>query len=74
NTYDSQVRGTPRQGKAVLAGRAGGENKKGVTRKSVQDAVLEAITEESDPLEDQALPRKEREHAEDYFNRLRDGN
>jgi hypothetical protein len=71
--YDSQVRGQLKNGKAVLAGKAGGDNKKGVTRKSVQDAVLRAITEESDPMEDQVLPRKEREHAEQYFNRLREG-
>ncbi len=73
NSYDSQVRGQPRNGRAVLAGRAGGENKKGVTRQSVQDAVLQATTDESDPLEDQAYPKKVREHAEEYFNLLRDG-
>ena len=71
--YDSQVRGKPKQGRTVIAGKAGGENKKGVTRQSVQDAVLDAITDESDPLEDQVLPRNEREHAEEYFNKLREG-
>lgn len=73
NFYDSQVRTQPKQGKAVMSGPAGGENRKGVTRQSVQDAVLEAITEESDPLENQALPRSERQHAEQYFNKLREG-
>lgn len=74
NSYDSQVRGNPKNGRAVIAGQAGGENKKGVTRESVQQAVLDAITEEGDPVEDQVLPRKEREHAQQYFDRLREGN
>jgi cation transport regulator ChaC len=73
-SYDSQVRGQPKQGRAVLAGQAGGENKKGVTRESVRDAVLQVIAEEGDPIEDQALPRNEREHAQQYFDRLREGN
>ncbi len=73
NSYDSQVRGQPKQGRAVMAGPAGGENKKGITRESVSDRVLEAISEESDPLENQALPRNEREHTQQYFDRLREG-
>lgn len=73
-SYDSQVRGTPKKGRAVIAGQAGGENKKGITRESVQQAVLDAVTEESDPVEDQVLPRNEREHAQQYFDRLREGN
>ena len=74
NSYDSQVRGTPKNGRAVIAGKAGGENKKGITRESVQQAILDAVTEEGDPVEDQVLPRKEREHAQQYFDRLREGN
>lgn len=74
NSYDSQVRGQPKKGRAVMAGQAGGENKKGITRESVQDSIMQAITEEGNPVEDQALPRKEREHAQQYFDKLREGN
>ena len=37
----------------------------------VAESLLEP--EESDPLENQQLPRTEREHAMDYFNKLRAG-
>jgi hypothetical protein len=73
NSYDSQVRTQPNPGRAVMAGKAGGENKKGITRESVHEAVLEAISNDADPLENQALPRSEREHAQQYFDRLREG-
>lgn len=73
NSYDSQVRSQPKPGRAVMAGKAGGENKKGVTRESVRDAIMEAVSDDADPLENQVLPRSEREHAQQYFDRLREG-
>jgi len=71
--YDSQIRGQPKTGRTVVAGKIGGENRKGSTRQSVQEAIFEAISDQSDPLEDTNLPRLERAHAEEYFNRLREG-
>lgn len=73
NTYDTQVRGQPKAGRGIIAGFADGPNRKGVTREELQDAVLNTLTEESDPLENQSLPRTEREHAQQYFDQLRDG-
>jgi len=72
-TYDSQVRGEPKQGRGVVAGFADGPNRKGVSREEIKDAVLGAISDKSDPLENQALPRVERDHARQYFDRLRQG-
>ncbi len=72
--YESQVRGDPKQGRGLNAGFADGPNKKGVTREGVKDAVLGAMNDDSDPLENQTLPRTEREHAQEYFDRLRSGN
>lgn len=72
NTYDSQVRGEPKTGRAIIAGPAGGANRKGEVREEVQNAVVEALAEESDPLTNQPLPRNEREHAQQYFDRLRE--
>lgn len=69
--YESQVRGDPKQGRGTNAGFADGPNRKGVTREDVKDAVLGAISDESDPLENQTLPRTEREHAKEYFDKLR---
>ncbi|MGV3484427.1 MAG: hypothetical protein ACO1RT_08415 [Planctomycetaceae bacterium] len=71
--YQSQVRGDPKQGRGVNAGFADGPNRKGVTREDVKQAVLSAISDESDPLENQTLPRTEREHAKEYFDKLRAG-
>ena len=73
NTYESQVRGQVRRGRAIISGFADGPNRKGVTREDVKVAVEAAVTAESDPTEDQTLPRTEREHAQQYFDRLREG-
>jgi hypothetical protein len=72
--YESQVRGDPKQGRGLNGGFADGPNRKGVTREDVKQAVLGAISDESDPLENQTLPRTEREHAKEYFDKLRSQN
>jgi len=73
NSYDSQVRGQVRQGKAIIAGFADGPNRKGISQEDVKHAIESALSQESEAIENQSLPRTEREHATDYFNRLRDG-
>ena len=73
NTYETQVRGDPKKGKAIIAGFADGANRKGVTREQVKAAALAEISNESDPSENQTLPRTEREHAQQYFDQLREG-
>ena len=73
NTYETQVRGDVKKGRAIIAGIADGPNRKGVTREDLKHAIEGALSEESDPLENQTLPRAEREHTQDYFNKLRDG-
>ena len=73
NSYETQVRGQVKQGKAVVAGFADGPNRKGISREDLKQAIESSFSEESDPLENQQLPRTEREHAKDYFNKLRAG-
>ncbi|MFG0263574.1 MAG: hypothetical protein ACF8AM_00310 [Rhodopirellula sp. JB055] len=73
NTYDTQVRGKVKRGRAIIAGFADGPNRKGVTREDIQSAIETNLSEESDPLEDQVLPRDEREQTREYFDRLREG-
>jgi hypothetical protein len=73
NTYETQVRGQVKKGRAIIAGFADGPNRKGITREDVKIAIESTLTEESDPSENQTLPRTEREHAQQYFDRLRDG-
>jgi len=71
NTYESQVRGKVKRGKAIIAGFADGPNRKGVSREDIKAAVESAISEEADPAENQTLPRTEREHTQQYFEQLR---
>lgn len=73
NSYETQVRGKVGKGKAVISGFADGPNRKGISREDVKRAIESSFSEESDPLENQQLPRTEREHAMDYFNKLRAG-
>ena len=73
NTYETQVRGDVKKGRAIIAGFADGPNRKGVSREDVKHAIESAISDESDPTENQTLPRTEREHAQQYFDQLREG-
>ena len=73
NTYETQVRGKVKKGKAIIAGFADGPNRKGVTREDIKAAIESQMSQESDPSENQTLPRTEREHAQQYFDRLREG-
>ncbi|TWU51020.1 hypothetical protein Poly51_43140 [Rubripirellula tenax] len=73
NTYDTQVRGEVKKGKAIIAGFADGPNRKGISREDVKSAIQSTLSEESDPTENQTLPRTEQEHARQYFDSLREG-
>jgi hypothetical protein len=73
NTYDTKVRGDLQKGRSIVAGTADGANRKGTTLQEIREAVEEVLAKESDPLENQTLPKDEREHAEQYFNDLREG-
>ena len=73
NTYETQVRGQVKKGKAIIAGFADGPNKKGISREELKSIVEGAIAEESKALDNENLPRTEQEHAKDYFNKLREG-
>ena len=73
DTYETQVRGDVKKGRAIIAGLADGPNKKGVTREELKSVIEGAISEKSNPLESQALPRAEREHVEQYIKSVRTG-
>jgi hypothetical protein len=73
NTYETQVRGQVKKGSAIIAGFADGPNRKGISREDLKQAIQGALAEESDPTENQTLPRTEREHAQQYFDQLREG-
>jgi septal ring factor EnvC (AmiA/AmiB activator) len=74
NFRDSQVKQNPGKGAAVIAGEAEGPNMRGNVAQVVQQEMAAKGAEPADPMVIQQLPKAQRENAEDYFNRLRDGN
>lgn len=71
--FESRVRDKMKEGETVYGGKVGGENRKGNTRAEVQAAVLTSLTEEPEPIDNQPLPKSQREHSREYFNALREG-
>jgi hypothetical protein len=72
-TNSQQARQPPRQGPAVYAGTIAGPNIKGQVQATIQQDMASFSGASSDPLTTERLPRNRREHAEEYFNSLRDG-
>ncbi len=70
---DSQVRTDMEQGETLYGGKAGGANRKGVSREDVKKAILSAEVEDAKALENIPLPKKQRDHSREYFDSLRDG-
>ena len=71
--YKSRVRAKLQKGQMVVTGKADGENVTGRTTSEAREIVEAAMTSETDPLEDQVLPKSQREHAQQYFESLREG-
>ena len=71
--YDSRVKGKLKKGQTVRSGFADGANRKGVSREQAREVVESSMNLETDPLENQKLPRSVREHASQYFEKLRKG-
>jgi len=73
NSRKSQVRGKPGPGPGVYAGTIAGPNIKGNVEAAIQAEMASFQGSETDPLTTEQLPRNRREHAEEYFNSLREG-
>lgn len=71
--YKSRVRGKLQQGQLVITGKADGENITGRTTREAREIVAATMSSQSDPLENQVLPKSQREHAKQYFESLREG-
>ncbi len=73
NFRDSQVKQNTRKGAAVITGEAEGPNFRGNVREEVQQEMASQGSEPADAQVIEQLPKTHRENAEDYFNRLREG-
>jgi hypothetical protein len=74
NFRDSHVKQKPGKGAAVITGEAEGPNMRGNVAAVVQQEMSAKNAESADPMVIQQLPKAQRENAEEFFNRLRDGN
>jgi len=71
-TFESRVGVDPKTGEVVRTGTTGGPNIAGRTREEVKSAVITSLSEEAGPVDDQPLPRAQREHAKQYFKLFRE--
>lgn len=69
--YRSRVKGKVQKGQTVVTGDADGENITGRTIAEARSLIQSSMSEKSDPLENQQLPRAQREHVKQYFEKLR---
>ena len=72
-SYDSQVRGKVGAGQAFVIGKTNGPNKAGDVREEIKDAIRSAGEGSADPLTNERLPRKQRDHVKEYYDAFRQG-
>jgi hypothetical protein len=73
NFRDTRVRQDPTKGPAIITGEAEGPTVRGDVREEIKEEMAAEESDDADALVIEQLPRTQRENAEDYFNRLRDG-
>lgn len=57
----------------MVVGEADGPNRRGRVIESIKEQMAVEGGQPADPLVVERLPKSHREHAEEYFNRLREG-
>ena len=70
---DTRVRQNPQKGAAVLIGEVEGPNIRGEVLEQLKQEMAAQGSEPADPIVVEQLPKSRREHAEEYFNVLREG-
>ncbi|MEX0642214.1 MAG: hypothetical protein WD468_05910 [Pirellulales bacterium] len=73
NLRDTRVRQNPGRGAATFGGLVEGPNIKGEVAESIKEEMATLSAEPADPLTSERLPSSRREHAEEYFEMLREG-
>ncbi len=67
------MRQTPGRGSAVFGGMVEGPNIKGDVAEAIKEEMATLEAEPADPLTAERLPNSRREHAQQYFDLLREG-
>jgi hypothetical protein len=71
--YDTRVAADPKNGESVRIGDAGGKNIAGRSKESVKEEVQASLAKDPDALDEVNLPRDQREHARQYFQKFTKG-
>jgi len=72
-TYSTTVKQKVTNGSQIITGFVEGQNIKGDVQQDIQTQLTEMEASEADPLSGQQLPRAVREHAQEYFDKVREG-
>ena len=72
NMRDTKVKQNVGRGSSVFGGQVKGPNIKGAVRESIKEELTSSGTAEAEALQNERLPRSRREHAQEYFNKLRE--
>ena len=70
-TFKSRVKGKMQRGQTVITGTADGNNISGRSVSEARELIRAEMSKDADPLENQQLPKAQREHARQYFESLR---
>jgi hypothetical protein len=73
NSRDTQVKQNTRRGASTFGGLVEGPNIKGDVSISIQEEMATLKAAEADPLILEKLPNSRREHAKEYFEKIREG-
>jgi len=71
--FKSRVRGKLQKGKIVIAGPADGENLTGRTTAEAREIINAEMNSKKETVENQLLPKSQREHTRQYFQSLLKG-
>ena len=71
--FKSKVKAQLQKGETVATGDADGNNIPGSSIADARELVKAEMAEQTDPLEDQQLPKAQRDQAKQYFEKLRGG-
>jgi hypothetical protein len=72
-TKDSKVEAKPKPGESIKIGTASGPNSKGVSKESAKAIIEASESADDDPLTNQTLPRAQKQHAKEYFQKFGKG-
>ncbi len=72
--FKSQVKGKLQKGETVVTGSADGNNISGKSVSEAREIIKASMNQDNDPLGEKKLPKSTREHAREYFQKVREGN